>query len=213
MRRMKKPAPAKAFVLLALSGTLAVRAEQTTTAILRVLEGDTPIIVDEVTRQSGTLKVSTDSVGRARFEIDGKLSADEALTEARIRVWPKGQSEPQMDATAKVVGEYIFWGNTGEEPGTMKVPAGTLLYIPPSATAMEQTVRHAVAVRENRDSVALKIWSPYKREEVNDAEVRFPKPGVAELSLFGATYTLSIDEEGNILEGRVDPQGHTIVRE
>ncbi len=144
---------------------------------------------------------------------DAEVNENEAISEARIQVWPEGQSEPEMDGTAKVIGEDIFWGHTGEDPATMKVPVDTLIYVPPSATAMEQAVRHALAVRGDRKAVALTVWTPYQTSEVHDAEVRFPEPGTAELSLFDATYTLSIDSEGNILEGRVEPHGNTIIRE
>jgi len=192
---------------------LPVQAEDEVVAVLKVLEGETPVVIDEVRRRNGRLTVSTDSVGRARFEIEAELTADEAISEARIRVWPEGKSNPEMDATAKIVGSKLFWGRTGEEPRTIRVPKNTVIYIPPSATAMEQTVRYALAVRGKRDKVEFKVWSPYKIEEVNDAEVRFRDPDTAELSLFGATYTLTIDAEGNILSGRVEPQGNTIIRE
>lgn len=190
-----------------------VLAQDANTAVLKTLKDDAPIVIDELIRGPGRLTVSTESVGRARFRIEADLTEDEAIAEARIRVWPEGHSEPQMDGTAKVIGEYLFWGNTGEDPGTMKVPVGTLIYVPPSATAMEQVVRHAIAVRGDRKAVALTVWSPYQVGEVHDAKVRFPEPDTAELSIFGATYTLSIDSEGNILEGRVEPQGNTIIRE
>lgn len=187
--------------------------EESQTVVLRVFDDGDPIVIDMGLRKEGNLMVTTDSVGRARFEIDGKISADEALTEARIRVWPEGQESPSMDVTARVVGKYLFWGRTGEEPRAMKVPVGTLLFIPPSDTAMEQTVRHAVAVRGESDKVDLKVWTPYKADKVHDAVVRFPEPGTAELSLFDATYSLSIDYRGNILGGSLDSEGHTITRD
>lgn len=189
------------------------RSGEAQTFVLRVFDDGEPIVIDMVLRKEGSLMVGTDSVGRARFEIDGKLTPDEALTEARIRIWPEGEDSPTMDVTAKVIGEYLFWGHTGEEPGAMKVPVGTLLYVPPSATAIEQTLRHAVAVRGKRDKVALKVWTPYHTDEVHDAEVRFPGPGTAELSLFEATYTLSIDAKGSILSGSLDSEGQTITRD
>lgn len=200
------------LVVLA-NNKLPVQAEDEVVAILKVLEGETAVVVDEVRRRKGRLTVSTDSVGRARFEIEAELTADEAISEARIRVWPEGKSKPELDATVKMGKGSLRWGRTGEESRTIAVPRNTLIYIPPSATAMEQTIRHAVRVRGKRDKVALKVWSPFMIEEVNDAEVRFRDPDTAELSLFGATYTLAIDAEGNILNGRVEPQGNTIIRE
>lgn len=198
---------------IALSAPKSALSQNAETTILRTLKDEAPIVIDEATRTPARLSVSTDSVGRARFQIDAELNENEAIAEARIRVWPEGQSEPDMDGTAKIIGEYIFWGHTGEDPATMKVPIDTLIYVPPSATAMEQAVRHALAVRGDRKAVALTVWTPYQTSELHDAEVRFPEPGTAELSLFDATYTLSIDSEGNILKGYVEPQGNTIVRE
>lgn len=188
-------------------------AQSTDTATLKTLKDDAPLVIDEYSRGPGRMTVSTESVGRARFQIDAEVTENEAISEARIRVWPEGQSEPEMDGTAKVILEYIFWGRTGEDPATMKVPLGTLIYVPPSATAVEQAVRHAIAVRGDRKAVALTVWTPYQVGEVHDAEVRFPEPGTAELLIFDATYTLSIDSEGNILDGHVQPQGNTIIRE
>lgn len=188
-------------------------AQSAQTTILKTLKDDAPLVIDEFSRQPGRLTVSTESVGRARFQIEAEITENETIAEARIRVWPEGQSEPEMDGTAKVIGEYIFWGHTGEDPATMKVPLGTLIYVPPSATAMEQAVRHAIAVRGDREAVALTVWTPYNSAELSDAEARFPEPGTAELSIFDATYTLSIDSEGNILDGYLEPQGNTIVRE
>lgn len=204
------------FFLLASLAVLAAGpapAREADRATLTTMQGDTPIVIDEFSRGPDGLTVSTDSVGRARFQIEAKVADDEAISEARIRVWPAGQSEPQMDRTVKLIGEYIFWGDTGGEPATMKVPVDTLVYIPPSATAVEQAVRYALAVRGDRDTVPLKIWTPYQAAEVLDAEVRFPESGIAELEIFDATFTLSIDSEGNILEGHVEPQGTVIVRE
>lgn len=188
-------------------------AQNAQTAILKTLKDDVPVVIDELSRTPGRLTVSTDSVGRARFQIEAQVTESEAIAEARIRVWPEGQGEPEMDGTAKVIGEFIFWGHTGEDPATMRVPLGTLIYVPPSATAMEQAVRHAIAVRGDRNAVPLTVWTPYDSAQVSDAEARFPEPGTAELAIFGATYTLSIDSEGNILDGYVEPQGNTIIRE
>lgn len=183
------------------------------TTILKTLKDEAPLVIDEFTRTPGRLTVSTDSVGRARFQIDAEVNENEAISEARIQVWPEGQGKPERDITAKVILDHIFWGRTGEDPAAMKVPLGTLIYVPPSATAVEQAVRHALAVRGDRKAVALTVWTPYQTSEVHEAEVRFPEPGTAELLIFDATYTLSIDSEGNILEGQVEPQGNTIIRE
>lgn len=201
------------MVVVLIISALPALAEGQDRAVLKVLDGDDVIVIDEVSRRDGRLEVDTDSVGRARFKIEAKLTDDEGIAEARIRIWPEGKSDPEMDATAKISGGNLFWGRTGEDPRIIRVPKNTVIYIPPSATAMEQTVRYAMAVRGQRDKVDLKVWSPYKIEEVNDAEVRFTEPGTAELTLFGATYTLTIDAEGNILSGRVEPQGNTIIRE
>lgn len=203
------------FVLLigAVFAPVPVLAQEAGTTTLKTLKDDAPVVIDEFSRMPARLTVSTESVGRALFQIEAKVAENEVISEARIQVWPEGYSEPEIDRTAKVIGEYIFWGDTGEDPGTMKVPADTLIYVPPSATAMEQAVRHAIAVRGDREAVPLTVWTPYQAGEVQAAEVRFPEPGTAELFIFDATYTLSIDSEGNILEGHVKPQGNTIIRE
>jgi len=190
-----------------------VLAQETVSATLKTSREGAPIVIDEFSRTADELTVSTDSIGRARFRIEAEIADNEAISEARIRVWPQGQSKPEMDRTVKVVGEYIFYGNTGEDPGTMKVPVNTFIYIPPSATAMEQAVRYAIAVRGDRETVPLTFWSPYQAAEIQEAEVRFPEDGTAELSIYDATYTLSVDGQGNILEGQVQPQGDTIIRE
>ena len=201
------------IVIVLIAGARPAVAEYQGMNVLKVLDGDEVVVIDEISRRNGRLEVDTDSVGRARFKIEAKLTDDEGIAEARIRIWPEGKSDPEMDATAKIVGSNLFWGRTGEDPRTIRVTKNTLIYIPPSSTAMEQAIRHALAVRGQRDKVEFKVWSPYKIEEVHDAEVRFTEPGTVELSLFGATYTLSIDSVGNILSGRVEPQGHTIIRE
>lgn len=210
---MKRPVAALVCIAMAHLAPATAPGKDAETAVLKVFDGDSVIVIDKVTRQDRQLTVNTDSIGRARFEMEIELTSEEGIAEARVRIWPEEESDPAMDVTAKVTGEWLFWGHTGTDPTMKKVPKDTLIYIPPSPTAMEQTIRHALALRDNRDTVSLTVWTPYHVDEVHDAEVRFPAPGKAELIIFDATYTLSIDDEGNILSGRVDPVGHTISRD
>lgn len=203
-----------AFLALAL-GVAAPTVCRAQSAVLTLSDGDSILVVDSLTREDGRLEVRCNSVGRARFVISATLTDDQAVSEARVRVWPEGRVTPQVDMAATLEDGVLRVGTTGEEGREEReVPANTLVYVPPSVSFLEQAARRARALRSTGDSaVALPLWSPYRGGRVIDAVARFPHPDTVTLSFDEATYTLAVDSAGHLLAGRLEPIGHTIRRE
>lgn len=183
-------------------------------AVLTLSDGDSLLVVDSLTREDGRLEVRCNSLGRARFVISATLTDGEAVSGARVRVWPEGRETPQVDMAAALEDGVLRVGTTGSEGREERsVPEHTLVYVPPSVSFLEQAARHARALRSTGDSVALPLWSPYRGGRIIDAVARFPAPDTVTLSFDEATYTLAMDSAGNLLGGRLEPFGHTIRRE
>lgn len=186
----------------------------TQTAVLALSEGDSLLVLDSLTRSGNHLEVRTNSVGRARFLIEATLTPGAAVSEARVRVWPAGQDEPQVDMVAALEGDTLRVGGAGsEERERRSVPKHTLIYVPPAPSFVEQAARRARALRSGRDSVPFTLWSPYRGGRTLPVVARFPHADSVELSFDDATYSLAVDSAGNLLGGRLAPLGHTIARE
>lgn len=188
-------------------------AADTQRAVLTMSRGDSLVSVDSLSRQGDRVWVRAHVTG-ARLVIVALLAEDESIAEARVRVWPTGSLAPQVDLEITHEGNRLGLGATGsEERDEQVVPANTLIFLPPTLTAVEQAVRHAVAVRGDADSVALSLWVPYRGGQAVEAIVSFPAPDTAAVSAAGSTYTLAVDGAGNILGGRLEPAGYAIARE
>lgn len=187
----------------------------TVTAVLTISEGDSLLVVDSLRRTGNRLEVRTNSVGRARLVIGATLTPGASVSEARVRVWPEGSERPQVDVVVALEGGTLRIGSPGsEEPEERTVPEGTLIYVPPAASFVEQAARRAMALREGEeDRVDFTLWSPYRDGRTLDAVAHFPHPDTVALSFDDGTYTLAVDGAGNLLGGRLEPVGYTIARE
>lgn len=186
----------------------------TVSAVLTLSEADSVLVLDSLVRHGDRLEVRSNSVGRARFVIGATLTPGAAVAEARVRVWPEGRDDPQVDMFVALEDGTLRVGTTGAaEREERSVPESTLIYVPPAVSFVEQAARRARALRAEADSASFTLWSPYRGGRTMTAVARFPHPDTVTLSFDDATYTLAVDSAGNLLSGRLEPAGHTIERQ
>ena len=204
-----KRATAIAVSLLAAS-TASAQAPETGTFTLQ--QFGTTIATETFRRTPTSLETDLTIPSEATVRTSSTLNRDGTLARLEVRVLPPGGEGAPLQSTG-----VAFSGAraTPERPignalAPMDVPTGTVAYVNPSPSFMEQILRRARAV--GGDSVTVPILTPGAGGlQVVEATVVFAADA-ATLTLGGVAVQAVTDEVGRFLSGTVPSQGLVISR-
>ncbi|HSH46706.1 MAG TPA: hypothetical protein VK966_12750 [Longimicrobiales bacterium] len=198
---------------LVLALPAAAGAQQPDTGTFSVLQGDAAIATETFSRTADRLETTLEITNQATLVTRSDLAADATIRRMEIEVYgPGGEGEPIETSAATFAGE----GVTLEQPiGTVVTeepqPAeqGSIPYVNPSPSYMEQILRRARAI--GGDEVRVGIWMP--GQPIAETSVVAFDDGAATINLAGIVIEATTDAEGRLLGATIPAQGVTIIRE
>lgn len=222
------PLAAAAWTLAACaSGTASRRVATTTTTVVAapvrgtftLVRGADTIGTETFTRGADRLEATFAAGRRSLFRYDAALRPDAGT--ARIAVTPLAPAVAAAapSASATFAGDSVTVRQDGAAGGPATTarraaPPGTVAYVNPSPSLMEQIVRRARALggAPGGAPVAVPVFVSGTGGVGQTATVAFLAPDSARLDLAGVALRFRVDPAGAVLGGTVPAQGLTIVR-
>ena len=210
---MTRRALLAATALAAALGTAAPAAAQESGTFVLIQNG-TEIARESFTRSDGTLATQLEIPDQGVVDTEAVIGAEATVDRMEIRALPAGDpdAEPLQSTAAEFRGDSIFVEQPiGTDVAATAAPSGTIPYLNPSPSYMEQILRRARAV--GGSEVTVQIWVPGQGAgQTVPAQVAFSGDGSATLTLGTAAIQLQTDETGRVLAGEVPAQGLVIER-
>ncbi|HET7584120.1 MAG TPA: hypothetical protein VFK13_04390 [Gemmatimonadaceae bacterium] len=178
-----------------------------------ILRGSDTVAVEHFTRAPDSLGAALEIPRTGRVRYDASLAPDGTVHRIVVDVTLADSTGPSQHSEADFEGDSVFiHRNTGTDTTERRaVDAGTLPYINPSPSLMEQIVRRSRVL--GGDSVDVPLLSAGTQSRNVIATVTRPTPDSAVLSLGPVEVRLAVDSAGRVRGGSVPAQGITIVRQ
>lgn len=206
-------AAASAITVAALAAAVAPAAAQDTGTFTLVQNGQT-IATEEFTRTGDRLETRMAMPDQAAVDATATLRPDATVSRLEVRVFPPGAADQEPSQTSAAIfgdGEIRIEMPIGTASGEpVSVEAGTVPYLNPSPSYMEQILRRARAIGGD-DEVAVPVWAP-GAGPVPPARVTFAGDD-ATLMLGQVEVRIRTDDQGRLLSASVPAQNLTIERE
>lgn len=174
------------------------------------------IATEEFTRTDDMLEAEMTVPGRAVIATEATLAGDGIVERLEVRVLPAGspEADPIQTTAAEFRSDSVFVEQPiGTSAAAQPAGLGTVPFMNPSPSHLEQILRRARALGGSNVTVQVWILPSQGAGQVADAQVAFGDDGAAALSLGSVTFELQTDEEGRLLGGEVPAQGLVIERQ
>lgn len=182
-----------------------------TRGVYTLARGGDTIATEQFSRTANAVHAEFGARGTTLFRYDATLTPQAMITGMEVTTNVPGS--PERSATVTFRGDTaVITSSPSDSAGPVKraVPPGTLPYLNPSPSLMEQIVRRARAEGGNRVAIPLLIAG--SGGETAPATVTFMPPDSARVELAGVAVMLRVDSAGAVLGGTVPAQGITITR-
>jgi hypothetical protein len=182
-----------------------------------LLQGSDTIGVERFDRTADRLRAEFTARGTVAFRYDAALAPDASVSRIRLTVMPPAGGE--LTSTAAFAGDSVTL--TREAPSSDAAKSarrgaarGSVPFINPSPSLMEQIVRRARAIGGGGPTAtaAVPVFVGGGGPPNVAATVTFAAPDSARLDLGGVEVLLRVDGSGAILGGSVPTQRLTIER-
>lgn len=213
MRRSARTAALAVAAGFALTLAHAPAAGQETGTFV-VTQGGSELGTETFTRSGSTLETELTIAGQGTLATTATLGAEATVGRVELRILPPGS--PDAEPTQTLAAEFRQDSAYLEQPigvdaGSTDAAAGTIPYINPSPSYMEQIIRRARWV--DGSEVTVQIWVPGPDGgRVTPAHVTFEGDS-ASLTLGDVTVDITTDADGRLLSAEVPAQGLTIERQ
>lgn len=188
----------------------------TETGTFALRQGENTLVTERFTRRAGELEAELTTPNGDRVGITAHFRPDASVAHIEVREFERGAaagSAPARTSSGTFQGDSVQLsqasGDSTETAGRETV-RGTVVYVNPSPSLMEQIVRRARAIGGER--VEVPVWLPANGGQNASATVVFMAPDSAELSLATARIRMRTDAQGRLLGGSIPAQGLTIER-
>ena len=184
------------------------------TGTFTLTHAGTTVLTESFRRSADRLEVELEMYSGLRAAYALTLRADGSVAALSLRQWAESagaDADPVLVASGEIVEGRLSLhveGPQGTQTPAFEVAPGTVVYVNPSPSAMEQIVLRARAM--GRPRVEVPVWAVDGGQSVN-ATVSFGD-GEAVLSLADVEVVLRLDASGRVLGGTVPQQGLTIER-
>lgn len=184
------------------------------TGTFTMTQAGNQIGTETFTRSGEMLSTELEVAGQGRIATTSVLGDEGVVTRIELRILPPGDGdvEPLQSLAAEFRDDSVHV----EQPiGTLAASAeamkGTIPYVNPSPSYLEQIVRRARAV--GGSDVTVQVWAPGPAGgRVAEAKVTF-NGASATLVLGAVSVEIDTDEQGRLLGAEVAAQGLLIERE
>lgn len=186
------------------------------TGTFTLTQNGNQVATEAFTRTSDHLKTQLTVPGQALILTDATLTEDAMVSRLEIRVLPPG-SGPDGDPIQTTAASFGPDSVHVEQPigtaaGGLPAVRGTVPYLNPSPSHMEQIIRRARAL--GGKDVAVQVWAAGRGVgQVVEAQVAFHDDGGATLSMGGTPIELELDAQGRLIHGEVASQNLVIERQ
>lgn len=181
-----------------------------------LLQNAAPLATERFTRSADRLEAELVIPAQMRLTYTADLAAD--ATVRRIEIQASAPDAPAEGAAAQrssatFQGDSVFLEQTqggAVETARRQVPPGTIPYINPSPSLMEQIVRRARQIGGER--VEVPVFLGGEGAQTASVVVTFMGADSARVALGDVQVYLHVDASGTLLGGRVPAQNVTIER-
>ena len=206
--------------VLAVAGGLALAGVSTpvsaqTTGSFTLTQNGNEVATEEFTRTDDQLETQLEVTGQALIMTTATLADDATINRLELRILPPGT--PDADPLQSIGAEFGSDSVHVEMPIGTKTAAGpavagTVPYVDPSPSYMEQILRRAQAL--GGSNVTVQVWVPGQGAgQVVPAQVAFGDDSTATLAIGNVTFEFELDDEGGITRGELPAQGLVIERQ
>ncbi len=204
--------------VLAVAGGLVMTAMSTPAAAqssgtFTLTQNGNEIATEEYTRTDDRLETQLEVTGQALITTTAALADDASVDRLELRILPP--ATPDADPLQSIAAEFGSDSVHVEMPigtaaGAGPATAGTVPYVDPSPSYMEQILRRARAL--GGAEATVQVWVPSQGAgQVIPAQVAFgDDDSTATLSIGTVTFQFDLDDEGGITRGEVPAQGLVI---
>lgn len=206
--------------VLAVAGGLAMAALSTPAAAqssgtFTLTQNGNQVATEEFTRTDDRLETQLEVTGQALIMTTATLADDASVNRLELRILPP--ATPDADPLQSIGAEF---GSDsirvempiGTETGAGPAVEGTVPYVDPSPSYLEQILRRAGEM--GGPEATVQVWVPSQGAgQVVPAQVTFGDDSTATLSIGNVTFEFELDDEGGIARGEVPAQGLVIERE
>ena len=189
-----------------------VVAQETGTFTLN--QGGNPIATESFTRTGDQLETQLEIPGQGTMATVASLNSDASVSRVELRVLPPG--DPDAEPLQSLAAEFQDGTASVEQPigtaaGSLDAETGTVPFLNPSPSYLEQILRRARAI--GGSEVSVPVWSPGQGGgQVVPAQVTFDGETAA-LTLGSVTFDVTTDEAGRLMGAEIPAQGVVIERE
>jgi hypothetical protein len=187
------------------------------TGAFTLTQNGTLIGTEEFTRAPGRLDTELRVLNQPTLTTTASLRPDATVGRLEVRVYPTGNPAGDPARTlAAVFGEgsvrleQPIGESADEGEGGRPLAAGSVPYINPSPSYLEQLVRRATAL--GGSPVDVPVWSPAPGGGAVATATVTREDGSVTLDLSGVRILLEVDGDGRVVSGRVPAQGVVIQR-
>lgn len=198
------------------TGTAGARAPATMThGTYTIVRANDTIAIERFTRTNASLEADFAASGTSLFHYTAMLTPAASVSSMQVTTNVPGSPTRSASVTFRSDTAILVdraAAGAGDSASTVRraVPPGTLPYLNPSPSLMEQIVRRARAVGGTTVSVPLLIAG--SGGQTTPATVTFTPPDSARVTVAGVAVMLRVDSTGAVTGGAVPSQGLTISR-
>lgn len=172
------------------------------------------VATEEFTRTPTGVTGAIAMINGVRIKFDMTLAPDATAPKLLAKVYaPTDTANAASTLDARFTTDSLVANVTAGEntmPLRLKMPAGTVPYVNPSAVFMEQIIRRAKAI--GGTEVKVFVSAIGGSEAYIEVPVSFTTAGEAKMNLGGVELIFKIDADGAIQSGTVAAQNLTITR-
>lgn len=175
-----------------------------------LLRGVDTVATERFSRTAAGLQVDFTAQGITLFHYDATLAPSATVTHMQVTTHVPGSPERVSSVTFQGDTALLMDGSDSAQMVRRAVPRGTLPYVNPSPSLMEQIVRRARVIGGSQVSVPVIIAGA--AGQAAPVMVSFTGTDSVRVELSGVALLLHVDPAGGILGGTVPVQGLTIIR-
>lgn len=180
--------------------------------VFALIHSGSDIFTESFTRTPERLETVLTNPGGGRAAITADLADNATVTRLDVREFRRGDTVAARHSAAVFVGDSVFLEQSGQGPplaARRQIPAGSIPFVNPSPSLMDQIVRRARAI--GGSSVQVPVWAASGGGQPTTATVTL-EGNRARIHVNNVDVLLDYDGSGRLTGGSVPQQGLTIER-
>ncbi|HEX8694169.1 MAG TPA: hypothetical protein VF746_17235 [Longimicrobium sp.] len=180
--------------------------------VFALVQGGTDVFTESFTRTPERLETVLTGPAGNRAAITADLATDATVTRIRVEEFRRADTVAARTSEAVFMGDSVFLEQAGQGPplsARRQIPAGSIPFVNPSPSLLEQIVRRARAI--GGSPVQVPIWAASGGGQPATATVIL-EGNQARIQISNVEVQLTLDESGRVFGGGVPVQGLTLER-